>query len=40
MEACISCGRDHVGAVHGDESASVGNIRNVKIEWFSLVLFL
>ena len=38
MEARVSCRRDRVGAVRGDESASVRNVRNVKIEWFSLVL--
>ena len=38
MEARISCRRDRVSAVHGDESALVRNVRNVKIEWFSLVL--
>ena len=38
MEACVSCRRDHVGAVRGDESALVRNVRNVKIEWFLLIL--
>ena len=38
MEAHISCGRDRVGTVRGDESTSVRNVRNVKIKWFSLVL--
>ena len=38
MEARVSCGRDRVGVVRGDESASVRNVRNVKIEWFLLVL--
>ena len=34
----MGCGRDHVGAVHGDESASMRNVRNAKIEWLSCIL--
>ena len=38
MEAHVSCRRDCVSAVRGNESVSVRSIRNEKIEWFLLVL--
>ena len=34
----MGCGRDRIGAVHGDESMLVRNVRNAKLEWLSLVL--
>ena len=34
----MGCGRDHVGAVHGNESALIRNISHAKIEWLSLIL--
>ena len=34
----MGCGRDHVGAVHSDESVSVRNIRCAKIDWVLFVL--
>ena len=34
-EAHVGCGRDHIGAVHGDESVLV---RNAKLEWLLLIL--
>ena len=34
----MGCRRDHIGAVCGDESVSVRNIRNAKLEWLSLIL--
>ena len=34
----MGCRRDHIGAVYGDESALVRNVRSAKIEWLSLVL--
>ena len=38
MEAHTGCGRDCVGAVHGDESTLVRDIRSAKLEWLSVVL--
>lgn len=38
MEACVNYRRNRVGAVCGDESVLVRNIRNEKIEWLPLVL--
>ena len=37
-EQALSCRRDHIGAVCGDESTSVRNVRNAKIELLLLVL--
>ena len=34
----MGCRRDCIGAVHGDESASVRNIKNAKLEWLLLIL--
>ena len=31
-EARMGCGRDCIGAVHCDESTSVRNVRNAKLE--------
>ena len=38
MEAHVSCRRDCVSAVRGDESVSVRSTKNAKIEWLLLVL--
>ena len=38
MEARVNYRRNHVGAVHGDESVLVRNVRNEKIEWLPLIL--
>ena len=37
-EAHVGCGRDHIGAVHGNESVLVRNVRNAKLEWLLLIL--
>ena len=34
----MGCGRDCIGAVCGDESMSVRNVKNAKLEWLSLIL--
>ena len=39
VEAHVSCKRDHVGAVRGDESVLVRNVRNAKLELLLLILF-
>ena len=34
----MGSGRDCIGAMCGNESTSVRNVRNAKIEWLSLIL--
>ena len=38
MEVHVGCGKDCVGAVHGNESVLVRNIGCAKIEWLSFIL--
>ena len=38
MEARVGCRRDRIGAMCGDESTLVRNIRSAKIEWLLLIL--